>query len=494
MGSTEKQKTTSKLPEYKVKFIEALIASGALKFEGAEFTLKSKRSSPYFVNVGDVNAGSTTHVLARAYADAIAAADLKGKFDLIYGIPEKGVALAPTISTELFSAHGIESHWFFTRKLPKDHGEATIDNAKSRIVGSMPNQESRILLADDVLTTAGAKYDALKELDGLTGGRANVVGLIISVDRQEVDFAGRSAIQDFTEKTGIPVYSIINATDIHTYLEENTDCYSAAHLRIGRYMRVYGTEEARRPLLAAQLPQEPKIITANRSVIPACDVSSMDDFEELVKQTARIDGIGGYKIGFELGLRYGLPVVVATARRHTDKPLIYDHQKAGTDIPDTGKKFMELMTEAGISAVILFPQSGPETERAWICRAMENKLGVIVGGIMTHNAYMVSESGYISDEGALNMYRVAINAGVRNVVVPATKPAVMAAVNKIFEQAMIPPVFFAPGLGVQGGNFEEVTKALGENWHAIVGRDITGAKDRNYGEAATKVVSELIRQ
>ena len=99
------------------------------------------------------------------------------------------------------------------------------------------------------------------------------------------------------------------------------------------------------------------IIERNRSVIPACDVATLEQFEALVQQTADIPGIGGYKIGFELGLGYGLPRVVEIARKHTQKPLIYDHQKAGTDIPEIGSNFAGVMRRAGIEAAILFPQA-----------------------------------------------------------------------------------------------------------------------------------------
>ena len=158
------------------------------------------------------------------------------------------------------------------------------------------------------------------------------------------------------------------------------------------YLRVYGTKEAR----GAMAPQQRRIVAEDRSIIPACDMATIEEFDKLVKETANVEGIGGYKIGFELGLTYGLPRLAETARKYTQKPLIYDHQKAATDIPDTGQRFMLVAKKAGMDAVILFPQSGPETERAWIYRAMDTGIGVIVGGIMTHPGYLVSEGGFIS--------------------------------------------------------------------------------------------------
>lgn len=133
-----------------------------------------------------------------------------------------------------------------------------------------------------------------------------------------------------------------------------------------------------------------KIIQRKNSIIPACDVQ-LDLYEKIVKDTAGIDGVGAYKVGFELGLKHGLPKVVELAREYTNKPIIYDHQKAGTDILATGKNFARTVKNADVDAVILFPQSGPETEKAWIEAAFERDLDVIIGGLMTHPKYVRSE-------------------------------------------------------------------------------------------------------
>src|SRR3989344_1534313 len=115
------------------------------------------------------------------------------------------------------------------------------------------------------------------------------------------------------------------------------------------------------------------IIPQQKSIVPACNVS-LDLYERIVKETANLDSLGAYYVGFELGLMHGLPRVVELTRKYSSKPIIYDHQKAGTDIPDTGRNFAKTMKNAGVDAVIFFPQSGPETERAWIEAAMEQNL------------------------------------------------------------------------------------------------------------------------
>ncbi len=218
------------------------------------------------------------------------------------------------------------------------------------------------------------------------------------------------------------------------------------------------------------------IIKRERSIIIACDVP-LEKYEKILKETAGMETVGGYKLGFYLGLKYGLPKLVETARKYTDKPLIYDHQKAGTDIPDTGEKFAEVCSDAGIDAVIFFPQSGPETEKAWIRAAKEKGLGVIVGGLMTHRGYVKSEGGYLSDDSILKMYLNAAESGVTDFVVPGNKPEKIKEIRKSLEEKGTEPVFYAPGFIAQGGKITDAAEAAGKRWHAIVGRAVYDAKD-----------------
>ena len=125
------------------------------------------------------------------------------------------------------------------------------------------------------------------------------------------------------------------------------------------------------------------IINLKRSVIPACDVSTDKELEQLVKETCEIRGIGGYKIGLQLTIVYGLEYLVGLIKQYTNLPVIYDHQKAGNDIPELGKNFSSACRIAGVDAVILFPFAGSLTEREWIRACKDEGLGVMVGGHMT---------------------------------------------------------------------------------------------------------------
>ncbi|MFA5019730.1 MAG: orotidine 5'-phosphate decarboxylase / HUMPS family protein [Candidatus Pacearchaeota archaeon] len=476
------------MEEYKVKFIDFLLKTGALKvFESPseDRTLKSKRISPWFVNIGDFNDGESSNALAGFYADAVINSGVKA--DVLYGIPDKGVGLAAPVAMAMASK-GHNVGWCFSRKDEKTHGEATNlgpeDRIKKLIVGRAPKPNDAIVQLDDVFTAGDAKYEANTFLKSL--GRSNLPLLAIAVDRQEVAIDSREAIAEYQEKTGTKVVSIVNAVDVYNVLKEGNLVPEKALERLANYVRVYGTKDARTTIGTGL---EQKVIGRDRSVIPACDVETLEQFEELVKQTADVEGIGGYKIGFELGLGFGLPAVVAAARKHTDKPIIYDHQKAGTDIPDTGKNYARTMKNSGVDTVIFFPQAGPETERAWIYHALDKGLNVIVGGRMTHPAYAVSEGGFITDEGALDMYRIAARAGINNFVVPGNKPDVIKQVRDVVEAEGVSPVFYAPGFIAQGGKIEAAAKVAGDRFHGIVGRGIYQAKDMH--AAAVEHTSQL---
>ena len=104
------------------------------------------------------------------------------------------------------------------------------------------------------------------------------------------------------------------------------------------------------------------LFNSKYGIIPACDVDSLEELERLVKATCNVEGIVGYKIGAILGLKFGLTQVVNVITRYTNLPIIYDHQKFGTDIPDIcGGAMLNVLKDSGVNIVIIFPQAGPET-------------------------------------------------------------------------------------------------------------------------------------
>ena len=227
------------------------------------------------------------------------------------------------------------------------------------------------------------------------------------------------------------------------------------------------------------------IIKRENSIIPACDVSSLDKLKKLVEETYSVDGIGAYKIGFSLVIPFGINKVAETIRDITNIPIIYDHQKAGTDIPDTGELFMKSCK--WVNAVILFPQSGPVTEESWINAAKNEKINVIIGGEMTHKCYLKSDNGFIDDKAPEKIYKIAKKLGVNDFVVPGNKPEKIAYYRKLLGKNA---VFYSPGLIAQGGKLTDSAKAAGKYWHAIIGRALYQAKDIN--KAAKEFVKYIL--
>jgi orotidine-5'-phosphate decarboxylase len=235
-----------------------------------------------------------------------------------------------------------------------------------------------------------------------------------------------------------------------------------------------------------------RIIKYDRSIVIACDVQTIKKFKNLIEQTYDVDRIGGYKIGSILVIRYGLPKLVQIIRQFTDLPVIYDHQKAMTDIPDLSEQFVTAVRDSGADALIGFPQSGPVTEEVMIKACKDVGLEIIIGGEMTHPKYKRSEGGYISDEAVDEMYLLAAKNGVNNFVVPGNKPEKVRHYREILEPLVGKELtFFAPGFVAQGGIITDVARVAGNYWHAIVGRAIYGAKDIR--AAAKEMTRELSR-
>ena len=101
-------------------------------------------------------------------------------------------------------------------------------------------------------------------------------------------------------------------------------------------------------------------------IIPALDNYSLYGVLRTAEETTNIEGVVGYKIGLTIALQLGLSNAVAALREVTDLPIIYDHQKAGPDIPDMGIKLCKLAANAGVNGLVLFPLAGPSAVEAFV--------------------------------------------------------------------------------------------------------------------------------
>jgi orotate phosphoribosyltransferase len=190
-------------------FIEFLARNEAIRF--GEFTLKSGRLSPYFVDMGVLCSGSATTELGRYYAAKINEV-FHNDFDVVFGPAYKAIPLA--ISTTIaLGAMGLDKTWLFDRKEIKVHGA----DANTIFVGGQHlDHGKRVVIVDDVFTTGGTKYEAIEKLQKSL--KAEIVGVVIAVDRMEI---GRrfNALEEFTAITGVPVYPITDIRSIFDHLK-----------------------------------------------------------------------------------------------------------------------------------------------------------------------------------------------------------------------------------------------------------------------------------
>lgn len=236
-----------------------------------------------------------------------------------------------------------------------------------------------------------------------------------------------------------------------------------------------------------------RLFSFSHGIIPACDVHDIKTFRELVEATCEIEGIVGYKIGAILGLKYGLPHLVRIVDEYTDLPVIYDHQKAGTDIPQMGKMFASICAEAGIKGVIIFPQAGPLTEEEFIDSLYENNLIPIVGGEMTHPKYLAKEGGFIRDNAPVEMYKIAAKKGVEYFVIPGNKTGVIRKYHNLLSTMVKEPKYCMPGIGRQGGDIKSAFESLeGAQAYAIIGTGIY--EQRDMAEAAKKLCDDALKR
>ncbi|MFH1009277.1 MAG: orotidine 5'-phosphate decarboxylase / HUMPS family protein [Candidatus Latescibacterota bacterium] len=213
-------------------------------------------------------------------------------------------------------------------------------------------------------------------------------------------------------------------------------------------------------------------------IMLAADVPELDDLTRLVELAVDVPGVVAVKVGFSLALRYGLGSVVNAVRGVSSLAVIYDHQKAATDIPAMGDPFAALCQEAGVDGVILFPQAGPKTLESFVSAAFDYDLVPIVGVVMTHPAYLQSEGGYVSDDAPDSIYRTAIGLGVEDFVLPGNKTDFVARFASHLNQAGKPATILMPGIGSQGGDVVSALQAAAPHRRfAIVGSAIYKASD-----------------
>jgi len=193
---------------YKQQFIKFMVDNGVLRF--GEFTLKSGRKAPYFINTGNYKTGAQLARLGKYYAACIKQNGLKA--DTLVGPAYKGIPLAVAAAISLSEEYGVDLNYCFDRKEVKDHGEGGM------FVGKQLEDGEKVIIIEDVMTSGKALREMLPKLKAAAD--VDVAGMIISVDRMERGLeSAKSAVQEVYEEFGVKVYSIVTMADIIEAIE-----------------------------------------------------------------------------------------------------------------------------------------------------------------------------------------------------------------------------------------------------------------------------------
>ena len=214
---------------YKREFIKFLEGAGVLKF--GDFTAKSGRKIPYFINAGDIKTGEQIAKLGEFYSRAYLEKIGKEK-TVLYGPAYKGISIAVSASVAL-AREGLDLPFFFNRKEAKDHGEGGV------FVGYTPKEGENVVIVEDVITAGTAIRESMEILSSLKG--VNVVAVFVMVDRKEKGKTEKSAMAEVGEEFGFPVYSVVDVYDIIEYLEEDESNLENVQ-RIKNYLAVNGAK------------------------------------------------------------------------------------------------------------------------------------------------------------------------------------------------------------------------------------------------------------
>ena len=197
------------MENYKREFIQFLESAGVLKF--GDFTVKSGRRVPYFINAGEIKTGAQIATLGEFYARSYRE-KLGSKKTVLYGPAYKGISIAVSAAVAL-SKQGLDLPFFFNRKEAKDHGEGGV------FVGYVPSAGEEVVITEDVITAGTAIRESMANLSKLEGVR--VAATFIMVDRKERGKGEKLAMEEVEEEFGFPVYSVVDVYDIIEYLEED---------------------------------------------------------------------------------------------------------------------------------------------------------------------------------------------------------------------------------------------------------------------------------
>ena len=202
-----------KMEAYKQEFIEFMVDSKVLKF--GDFTLKSGRKSPFFMNAGGYVTGAQLKKLGEYYAKAIYA-NYGLDFDVLFGPAYKGIPIADVTSIAFHELYGKEVRYCSDRKEEKDHGAD-----KGSFLGTKLKDGDRVVMIEDVTTSGKSMEETVPKVRGAAD--VEILGLMVSLNRMEVGLGGKvSALDEIKEKYGFDANAIVSMAEVveHLYNKE----------------------------------------------------------------------------------------------------------------------------------------------------------------------------------------------------------------------------------------------------------------------------------
>lgn len=188
---------------YREEFIHFMVRSGVLTF--GDFTTKSGRKTPYFVNTGNYKTGAQASRLGDYYAACIQE-HMSDGIDALFGPAYKGIPLAVAAASSLYRGYGRDLPYCFNRKEAKDHGEG------GAMVGYKPQAGDRIAIIEDVVTAGTAVRETIELFKSVA--EVKFAALFVSVDRMERGTRDCTTLDELRQDYGIQVYPIVTIRDI----------------------------------------------------------------------------------------------------------------------------------------------------------------------------------------------------------------------------------------------------------------------------------------
>ena len=220
------------MEQYKQEFIDFMVESDVLKF--GDFTLKSGRKSPFFMNAGAYVTGTQLARLGEYYAKAI---------DVLFGPAYKGIPISVVTAVAYAKLYGKEVRYCSDRKEEKDHGAD-----KGGFLGSKLKDGDRVIMIEDVTTSGKSMEETVPKVRGAAD--VTIVGLMVSLNRMEVGLGGKvSALEEIKERYGFPTSAIVSMADVVEHLY-NKECEGkvviddALKAAIDKYYAEYGVKNA----------------------------------------------------------------------------------------------------------------------------------------------------------------------------------------------------------------------------------------------------------